>query len=166
MEKSRMGKALHFRTYSIFMEKKHDYDWYEWCVFVDELPTVIGMIQSVEYVLHPTFPDPVRLKTDKLNRFALFSSGWGGFTIKITIRFEDGHVESTDYPLRLEAESWPRWRMSREYRSDAERLVYDALFDEKSRWRKTDTIVRRTALPERVVSEVLGALETDNLARR
>ncbi len=161
-----MGEALRFGTYSMFIEKKHDYDWYEWCVFVDESPAAISTIQAVEYALHPTFPEPVRLKTDKLNRFALFSSGWGGFTIKITIRFEDGQVERTDYNLQLEADSWPRRRMGREYRNDAERSVYEALFDEKYRWRKTETIVRRTKLPERVVNEILEKLETENLARR
>src|SRR5437899_8571127 len=88
--------SIRFRNYSMFTEKKYDRNWYEWCVFVDSDREVVDRINAVEYKLHPTFPDPVRLITQKENRFALFSSGWGGFLIKTRVIFEDGAKRLAD----------------------------------------------------------------------
>src|SRR5262245_27266794 len=128
--------------------EKHGYDWYEWCVFVDEPENVVRQIGSVEYVLHPTFPEPVRLLTDKETRFALFSSGWGGFRIGVTLAFEDGQKVSGSYHLRLKKGNWPTEAQVALANDDNLRDVYNALAGEKYRWRKVETITRRTGLPQ------------------
>src|SRR5215218_3570604 len=100
--------TLKFNNYSMWVSRKYDADYYEWCVFVDEDPTVINSIKSVEYTLHPTFPNPVRVIEDKSSRFTLCSSGWGTFTIPIRITYEDDSQDFASYQLRLEDDGWPK----------------------------------------------------------
>ncbi len=82
------------------------YDWFKWRVFIDEPKSVLQKIQSVDYVLHPTFPNPNRTITDKESGFALESSGWGSFRIYGTIHYIDGTDEDFEYYLNLN-KGWP-----------------------------------------------------------
>lgn len=82
-------------------------DWYEWKVFVDENDEVLNKIDHVEYLLHPTFPNPRRVVFDRSTKFELRSSGWGQFYIQITVYFKDGSLEEQQ-PYFLDfAKSWP-----------------------------------------------------------
>jgi len=160
-----MLDKIRFANYSMRLGKRHEYDWYEWCVFVDEPAETIGLIRSVEYVLHPTFPDPVREVSDKARRFAMFSSGWGEFTIDISVTCEDSSVVRTRHDLRLREDDWPKLPSKVQLTDPHAQLVYDALFDPRFRWRRVDTIVRKSGLPERQVSSILHELRDRNLAR-
>ena len=80
--------------------------WFRWKVFLDAPPEELESIEEVKYTLHPTFPEPVQVRKDKGNKFALESSGWGEFTIQADIRFRDGHSETLTYWLDLGA-PWP-----------------------------------------------------------
>ena len=161
-----MGAKIKFNEYSIRTQKKYDDDWYDWCVFVDEEANVIDMIESVEYTLHPTFPDPSKLTKNKLNRFALFSAGWGGFPITITITLEDGSIVNTDFYLRLWDNNWPKKNPPEDFGDPDTKFVYQALIHEKYRWRKIETIIKQTHIPRERVLEILEKLEKENIVRK
>ena len=80
--------------------------YYQWMVFIDEPPEVLDAIQSVEYVLHSTFPQPIQVRRDPNNKFALQTSGWGEFNIVIRVNFKDGRKEDLMYWLNLR-KGWP-----------------------------------------------------------
>jgi len=80
---------------------------YEWRLFVDEPPDVLDTIQEVEYLLHPTFPQPFQVSQDRANQFEIRGAGWGGFDVQITVHFRDGKKAKTTYRLDLK-KGWPR----------------------------------------------------------
>ena len=94
-------------NYARQVGRRSGYDWYEWRVFIDEPPEALARIERVEYRLHPTFPNPVRVETDSSDQFALYSNGWGVFEIGITVHYKDGSSEFTTYELDFDKE-WPR----------------------------------------------------------
>jgi hypothetical protein len=53
------------------------------------------------YMLHPTFPEPVRLVTDRASGFRLTATGWGAFTIVAEVRGRDGTVQKLKHVLQL-----------------------------------------------------------------
>ncbi|MCX4736773.1 pYEATS domain-containing protein [Streptomyces sp. NBC_01363] len=57
----------------------------------------LDRVTKVVYHLHPTFPEPDRLVTDRTTEFELSMSAWGEFTLTA-----DVHVEGRQAPLRLE----------------------------------------------------------------
>ena len=161
-----MSNTVSFGRYSMLVGKKQDNDWYEWCVFVDEKPEVLQRIKSVEYTLHPSFPNPIRRVLDESSRFALFSSGWGGFDIAIDVEWKDDSQTKTIFPLRLAANAWPTKSPPQAYKNVEEAAVYKALFNEKFRWRKAETIAKGAGISEDRVAEVLSDLERRNFVRR
>ena len=88
-----------------YVGMKHNSDWYEWIVYVDEDESVLNQIEAVEYLLHPTFPNPLRRRKNASEKFALKSAGWGEFYIKITVFFKNGSRLETIYYLDL-SKSW------------------------------------------------------------
>jgi transcription initiation factor IIF auxiliary subunit len=97
---------VNFSNYIRKVGKRGENDWYEWRVFVEDGEDVLDKIDHVEYLLHPTFPNPRRLVYDRQSRFALNGSGWGQFTIKIRVTYSNGEAESTSYFLDFN-KSWP-----------------------------------------------------------
>ena len=95
-----------FDNYSRHVGRREEYEWFEWIVFMDEPPEKLNKVRSVEYRLHKTFPDPIRVAEDPRSRFALGASGWGEFWIFITIYLKDGTEEHTKYHLDLR-KPWP-----------------------------------------------------------
>ncbi|MFJ2271667.1 protein kinase [Streptomyces sp. NPDC087849] len=57
----------------------------------------LDRVTKVVYHLHPTFPEPDRVVTDRTTEFELRMSAWGEFTMTA-----DVHVEGRQEPLRLE----------------------------------------------------------------
>lgn len=72
---------------------------YDFEVYV-EAPSA-DEVDRVEYVLHETFPNPIRERQDPQDNFALKSNGWGEFDIGIKVHFRDGTVERLRHPLKL-----------------------------------------------------------------
>lgn len=97
---------IRFNNYAKKVGEKGDHNWYQWRVFVDEEDKVLNRIEHVQYLLHQTFPNPLRISDDRKSKFALESSGWGSFTIYITVRFKDGTETDEEYFLDLKKE-WP-----------------------------------------------------------
>ena len=86
-----------------------DSQWWDWAVWLEGAPAVLDRVRSVRYVLHPTFPNPVRTVTDRASKFRLESIGWGEFAIAASVAMEDG----IEIPLE-------RWLSLGERTQDAE----------------------------------------------
>jgi hypothetical protein len=103
------SREIKFQNYARPAGQIQGRDYYQWRVFVDEPPAVLDQIAEVQYVLHPTFPQPYQVSRDRGRQFELVQSGWGGFTMLITVRFRDGTETKTSYFLKL-ANPWPEGR--------------------------------------------------------
>jgi hypothetical protein len=98
--------GLKFNNYARPLPDRYERPFYEWRVFVDEPSAVLDTIQQVDYVLHPTFPEPFRRSQDRTKNFELIASGWGQFTILITVHYTNGREAKASYPLDL-SKQWP-----------------------------------------------------------
>src|SRR5436305_9577634 len=76
--------------------------WWNWEVWLDGPDADLDQIDSVEYLLHPTFPDPRPRSSDRASRFALRSSGWGEFMIYAQARPRSGEPVQLRHWLRLQ----------------------------------------------------------------
>ena len=97
---------IKFDNYARHTGKRGNYNWYQWRLFVDEPDDVLKKIKNVEYLLHETFPTPLRISNERQSKFALESSGWGSFMVYITINFMDGTSQEQQYYLDL-SKGWP-----------------------------------------------------------
>jgi transcription initiation factor IIF auxiliary subunit len=77
------------------------YGRYNWKVFVVGSQATLDKIEYVEYTLHPTFPDNVRISRNREDNFSLQSNGWGEFFIYLRIHLKNGKDLYTKYWLRL-----------------------------------------------------------------
>jgi hypothetical protein len=75
--------------------------WWHWAVWLEADGETLDSIESVEYILHPTFRDPVQHITDRSSHFRLNASGWGEFMIYIHIHLHDGSVLKKEHWLVL-----------------------------------------------------------------
>ena len=75
-------------------------DYWKWAVWLEGSDEELDAIKHVEYVLHPTFLNPVREVSDRGSKFRLQTAGWGTFTLHATVIFKDGKRS----PLALEHE--------------------------------------------------------------
>jgi len=95
-----------FNNYARSIGNQGGRPYWEWRVFVDEKPEVLNTIAQVDYLLHPTFPDPFRTSRDRDKQFELVASGWGTFRIVITIHYTNGTEAKTSYTLDFD-KNWP-----------------------------------------------------------
>ncbi len=95
-----------FNNYARSIGNQGGRPYWEWRVFVDEKPEVLNTIAQVDYLLHPTFPDPFRTSRDRDKQFELVASGWGTFRIVITIHYTNGTEAKTSYNLNFD-NNWP-----------------------------------------------------------
>lgn len=79
-------------------------EWWSWEVFLDGPDADLDQVESVEYLLHPSFPEPSVRTTDRASRFALRNSGWGEFTIRAEVRPRSGAPIHLRHWLRLQPE--------------------------------------------------------------
>lgn len=156
--------SVAFSNYSMHTGQRYEHDWYDWCVFASGDEAELQHVRSVEYTLHPSFPDPVRTMSDRDHRFAVMSNGWGSFRMKIRIIYDDEHEEFTSYWVRLDAD-WPR--MGPVDLSDkGEASVCAVLTEGTYRWRTLEAIQKRTSLSVDAIMAALHHLETGNLVRK
>ena len=81
---------------------------WDWTIFIDADPATLRQIECVEYILHPTFPNPVRqVCRQPQTKFAYSTNGWGTFTVKVNVRYRDGRVETLDHPLVFRQQAAP-----------------------------------------------------------
>ena len=71
-------------------------DRWSWSAWIEGPDNALDEIQSVRYVLHPTFPNPSRVVTDRSKNFMIESSGWGEFSLLAEV------TPRTGLPFQLE----------------------------------------------------------------
>jgi hypothetical protein len=70
---------------------KKGYAFYRLRIWVDsDDRTNLDPIESVTYLLHPTFKNPTRTIRDRRTLFELNTAAWGEFELKALVRFKDG----------------------------------------------------------------------------
>ena len=77
---------------------------WDWKVFIDPDSRKVNSVKCVEYTLHSSFPDPVRLVCDRGDRnkpFSLSSNGWGTFVIQVRVLFRNGKVRELEHELQF-----------------------------------------------------------------
>ena len=82
-------------------EQYIDDNWWQWSVWLDAPPEKLDAVESVEWRLHPSFPNPVRRVTDRSTKFRLETGGWGVFMIHASVQLKDGTTERLRHYLEL-----------------------------------------------------------------
>jgi transcription initiation factor IIF auxiliary subunit len=149
--------SLEFSTYSRYRGKVNDVDRYAWCVFVNEPLTILNGIREVEYILHPSFSDPVRTISDCSHCFSLISDAWGTFPIKIRVMYRNGEIGRQEYYLRLKSDAWPLGPKLEQFDDASARLIYQAMLETNYEWRTLHKFTQVSARSERDVLSILAA---------
>jgi hypothetical protein len=76
-------------------------DWWSWAVWLDGAPGELDLVEKVTYYLHPTFPEPVQIRTSRQAGFRIEGKGWGEFTVRARVDVKDGRHEIFVLPLRF-----------------------------------------------------------------
>lgn len=76
-------------------------DWWRWAVWVEGPDEALDLIDFVEWVLHPTFPNPIRRISDRASKFRLETAGWGVFQICARVQMKDGGQTKVGHCLKL-----------------------------------------------------------------
>ncbi len=76
--------------------------WWLWGIYIQGPDWLLDRVRCVEYTLHPSFPNPVRLVCSRDNRFEMQAKGWGTFKIPIKVLFKDGSVKLLEHDLHLD----------------------------------------------------------------
>jgi transcription initiation factor IIF auxiliary subunit len=65
-----------------------DDDWWEWSAYITGRS--MDKVKWVEYILHPSFRNPVRRETTRADGFKMETEGWGTFKLKAVAHMIDG----------------------------------------------------------------------------
>lgn len=76
-------------------------DWWKWSVWIEGPEEELDQIDHVVYILHPTFPNPVRTCSDRASKFRLDAFGWGTFRIYAKVISKDGTELKLQHDLVL-----------------------------------------------------------------
>lgn len=76
--------------------------WWEWGIYMAGSAADLQKVRCVEYTLHPSFPNPVRVVCSPQDRFELVTRGWGTFEVQIKLILQDGSVRKLSHQLRLQ----------------------------------------------------------------
>ena len=78
---------------------KYSREHYHIRIWIEGTPEELNRIQRVEYLLHPSFRQPLRRSDDRAKGFPITIWTWGMFSIKITAYHTDGSAETLQYYL-------------------------------------------------------------------
>jgi transcription initiation factor IIF auxiliary subunit len=81
-------------------------DSWDWSVWLEGSDEALDQVETAEYVLHPTFPNPVREMSNRANNFRLNAHGWGEFMIHVNIHLKDGETVKYDHWLKLRDDTY------------------------------------------------------------
>lgn len=81
-------------------------DSWDWSVWLEGTDEALDQVESAEYVLHPTFPNPVQEVSNRAENFRLNARGWGEFMIHINIHLKDGETVKQDHWLKLRDDTY------------------------------------------------------------
>src|SRR5262249_47444119 len=78
-------------------------DWWHRSVWLEAPGDELDNVEYVEYILHPTFPNPIQRIADRSTNFRLNSAGWGEFMIYAQVYLRNKKE-------RLEIQHWLQLR--------------------------------------------------------
>jgi transcription initiation factor IIF auxiliary subunit len=77
-------------------------NYYDWTAYIDGPLALLRQAIGVQYFLHPSFPQPViEIRQGLEYGFPLSTNGWGEFTLRAKILFQDGTTRDLSHPLQL-----------------------------------------------------------------
>jgi transcription initiation factor IIF auxiliary subunit len=77
-------------------------DRWNWEIYLtSEKQSELDGVNSVKYILHSTFKDPVREIKDSAGGFRLKSNAWGSFEVKAFVYFKNGKKIKLKHDLEL-----------------------------------------------------------------
>ena len=76
-------------------------DYWKWAVWIEGTSEELDHINYVTYILHHTFPKPMRKVKDRASNFRLETGGWGIFTIHAKLLMKDGEETHLKHDLVL-----------------------------------------------------------------
>ncbi|MCX6590277.1 MAG: hypothetical protein NTZ56_02010 [Acidobacteria bacterium] len=76
-------------------------DYWSWEVWLDGSPDDLNQVEKVLYVLHRSFPNPVRETNDRASGFRLKSAGWGTFPLLVNVTLKNGREIHLTHDLQL-----------------------------------------------------------------
>jgi hypothetical protein len=124
-------------------------------------------ISVVEYVLHPTFPDPVREIEDPAHCFALETEAWGSFELSARLLMKDGADHELKLVFQLLRDNWPLGPIAAPADLSLEELrAFACLADAKWDWRKLSTVSKQTGADKDTARKQMESLERRLLVRR
>ncbi len=89
-------------NFFVAQNQKYEGDqWWKWSLWVEGADRDLDQIKSVTYTLHPTFPEPIRVVTDRASKFQLRCAGWGVFRIPVEVRLKDGRSIKLQHQLQF-----------------------------------------------------------------
>jgi len=74
---------------------------WDWSVWIDGPDTELDQVESVKWVLDPTFPEPIVRVRQRQSKFRLDNSGLGEFEINAHVTAKDGRRRHLKHRLRL-----------------------------------------------------------------
>ncbi|MEM9545549.1 MAG: pYEATS domain-containing protein [Bacteroidota bacterium] len=114
--------------YSVKQSSKPDTaseNYWDWSVWIDASHEDLNKINSVVYILHPTFKNRVRTIASRNTKFKLRSKGWGEFRIYIRIYFNEEGLE----PLYLTHDL----KLFQDYSSSKSKVFISSQFMDKEK---------------------------------
>ena len=82
-----------------------DGDRWDWELYLDsEMPEELDAVESVKYILHPTFPNPIQTIDDRSDGFRLKTNGWGTFETQAFVYLKNGEKIKLVHDLELQYE--------------------------------------------------------------
>lgn len=81
--------------------KRRSHGSWDWSIWLEGSDEDLDQVASAEYVLHPTFPNPVQEVSNRANSFRLDARGWGEFLIHVNIHLQDGTTLKHEHWLKL-----------------------------------------------------------------
>ena len=94
--------ALKLRNRWTFVGDEGKDDRWKWEAFLDDCGTgELADVDFVEYVLHPTFRNPIREVDDPEGGFLLRTNGWGEFALNAFVHMKDGTTRKLTHQLEL-----------------------------------------------------------------
>ena len=95
-------------------QKYEGENWWRWSLWIEGSDDDLDRIESVTYRLHSTFPEPIRVVTDRASKFQLRCSGWGIFLIPVEVRLKSGKTIQLVHQLQFTVPTTWRTRTSSE----------------------------------------------------
>lgn len=77
-------------------DKEYRRPMYAFHVVVQATDEVLDRIESVRYSLHPSYPNPIQVVTDRKSRFKLKELAWGESSVRAEVK-----IKGQDQPIKL-----------------------------------------------------------------